>query len=59
MWVFFKCKTAMTIFNDVEDLQCYLAEIIVTDVTFDQVKSICGNQFYKNSFKKCFIVQMV
>lgn len=56
IWAFFKSKTAMTIFNDLEDLQNYLTEIIMTDVTFDQVKSICGNQFYKSTFKNCFNV---
>jgi hypothetical protein len=56
MWAFFKRRTALTIFDDLDDLQKYLAQIIIDDVTLEQVKSICGNQFYKTTFKNCFNV---
>jgi hypothetical protein len=56
MWAFFKRRTAMTIFDDLADLQKYLAQIIIDNVTFGEVKSICGNQFYKTIFKNCFNV---
>jgi hypothetical protein len=47
MWAFFKRRTAMTIFDDLADLQKYLAQIIIDNVTFDEVKSICGTSFIK------------
>jgi transposase len=56
MWAFFKSKTAMTIFRDLEKLLETLASIIIEQVTFDKVKSISGNRFYQNTFKNCFDV---
>lgn len=56
MWAFFKSKTAMTIFRELEELHQTLAKIIIEQVTFDKVKSICGNRFYQNTFKNCFDV---
>jgi hypothetical protein len=56
MWAFFKSRTAMTIFRELEDLHATLANIIIEEMTFDRVKSICGNQFYQATFKNCFNV---
>jgi hypothetical protein len=56
MWAFFKRKTSMTIFENLDALHNYLADIITKEVNFDLVKSICGNQSYKTTFKNCFNV---
>jgi DDE superfamily endonuclease len=49
MWRHFKDKVSMIAYNNIEILQDKISEII-KNLTTDIVKSICGNQFYKNNF---------
>ena len=55
IWRYFKDKVSMIAYNSLELLQNKLSEI-TNLINPDLVKSICGNQFYKNTFRSIFNV---
>ena len=55
MWRYFKDRVSMIAYNNIEILQDKISEII-KNLTTGTVKSICGNQFYKETFKGVFKV---
>jgi transposase len=55
MWRHFKDRVSMVAYNNIEMLQNQISAII-KNLTIENVKSICGNQFYKNTFKGVFNV---
>ena len=50
MWRYCKDRISMIAYNNIEMLQKQLATI-VNGLTTSTVKSICGNLFYKKTFK--------
>lgn len=56
IWRFMKDRTSMVIHPDLETLQSHLETIIKNELSFDIIKSICGNQFYLETFKTCLNV---
>ncbi|MEJ0101753.1 MAG: IS630 family transposase [Bacteroidota bacterium] len=55
MWRYFKDRVSMIAYNSLELLQHKLSEI-TNLLSPDLIKSICGNQFYKNTFRSKFNV---
>jgi len=55
MWRHFKDRVSMVAYNNIEMLQNQISAII-ENLTIENIKSICGNQFYKNTFKGVFNV---
>jgi transposase len=55
MWRYFKDRISMIAYNNLEMLQDKISEII-KNLNTATVKSICGNQFYKNIFGYIFNV---
>jgi transposase len=55
MWRYFKDRVSMIAYNSIEMLQNQISTII-KNLTTENVKSICGNQFYKNTFEDVFNV---
>lgn len=55
MWRHFKDKISMIAYNNLETLQQQLTSI-VRQLSRDTIQSICGNQFYKQTFKCSFNV---
>jgi transposase len=55
MWRYFKDRVSMIAYNNIELLQKKISTII-KNLTSENVKSICGNQFYKNTFGYVFNV---
>jgi transposase len=55
MWRHFKDRISMIAYNNIEMLQDKISAII-KNLTVENVKSICGNQFYKNTFGDVFNV---
>ena len=55
MWRHFKDRVSMIAYNSLEVLQNKLSEI-TNLITPDLIKSICGNQFYKDTFRSSFNV---
>jgi transposase len=55
MWRYFKDRVSMIAYNNIEILQNQISTII-QNLSTEIVKSICGNQFYKNTFKGAFNV---
>jgi transposase len=55
MWRHFKDRVSMVAYNNIEMLQNQISAII-KNLTIENVKSICGNQLYKNTFKGVFNV---
>lgn len=45
----------MIAYNNIEMLQNQIS-VIIKNLTMENVKSICGNQFYKQTFKGVFNV---
>lgn len=56
IWRFIKDHLSMTIHKDLSALQAHLSQILQDYLTYDIVKSICGNEFYKTEFKCIFNV---
>jgi transposase len=56
VWRFIKDHLSMTIHPDLSALQQHLSHILQQYLTFNTVKSICGNEFYKTEFKCIFNV---
>jgi transposase len=56
IWRFLKDHLSMTIHKDLPALQNHLSQILQDYLTYDTVKSICGNEFYKTEFKCIFNV---
>jgi hypothetical protein len=55
MWRYFKDRVSMIAYNNIEMLQDQLS-VIIENLTTDIVKSICGNRFYKKTFRCVFNV---
>ena len=55
MWRYFKDRVSMIAYNNIEMLQNQLSAI-VKNLNTDTVKSICGNKFYKETFRYAFNV---
>lgn len=55
IWRYFKDRVSMIAYNTIETLQQKLSEIS-KDLNGNIIKSICGNQFYKETFKSVFNV---
>ena len=55
MWRYFKDRVSMIAYNSLEMLQQKLSEI-TNLISPDLIKSICGNQFYKNTLRSSFNV---
>lgn len=55
MWRYFKDRVSMIAYNNLEALQQQLSHI-TKQISFDLIKSICGNQFYKQTFRDAFNV---
>ena len=55
VWRHFKDKVSMIAYNSLEILQNKLSEITQM-LTSEKIKSICGNQFYINTFRCVFNV---
>jgi DDE superfamily endonuclease len=56
IWRFIKDHLSMTIHKDLPALQNHLSQILQDHLTYETVKSVCGNEFYKTSFKCIFNV---
>ena len=55
MWRYFKDRVSMIAYNNIEMLQDQISTI-QKNLTSENVKSICGNLFYKKSFGDAFNV---
>lgn len=55
MWRHYKDKVSMVAYHSLESLQDKLSEVIKS-TTQQFIKSICGNQFYKQTFRSAFNV---
>ena len=55
MWRYFKDRVSMIAYNSLEMLQQKISEI-TNLITPDLIKSICGNQFYKDTVRSSFNV---
>lgn len=55
MWRYFKDRVSMIAYGSLESLQQQLSHI-TKQITGDLIKSICGNQFYKQTFRDAFNV---
>lgn len=55
MWRYFKDRVSMIAYASLEQLQQQLSNI-VKSLTTNTIQSICGNEFYKQTFKCCFNV---
>jgi transposase len=55
MWRYFKDRVSMIAYQSLESLQTKLSEVIKT-TTPQIIKSICGNEFYKNAYRDSFNV---
>ena len=55
IWRYYKDRVSMIAYNTIEMLQEQLSEI-TKNINGDIIKSICGNQFYKQTFKSIFNV---
>jgi len=55
MWRHFKDRVSMIAYNTIDILQQQLSQI-TNQINNDTIKSICGNQFYKQTFKSVFNV---
>lgn len=55
MWRYFKDRVSMVAYQSLESLQEQLTTI-TKQISTDLIKSICGNQFYKQTFKSIFNV---
>jgi transposase len=55
IWRYFKDRVSMIAYNSLEILQEQLSAII-NQLKDDTIKSICGNQFYKQTFRDVFNV---
>jgi transposase len=55
MWRYFKDRVSMIAYNSLEALQQQLTSII-KQLSNNTVQSICGNQFYKQTFRDAFNV---
>lgn len=55
MWRHFKDKVSMVAYNNIEMLQNQISGI-TQKLTKQNVQSICGNRFYKTTFKGVFNV---
>lgn len=55
MWRYFKDRVSMIAYKSLDLLQNKLTEI-TNLITTDLIKSICGNLFYKNTFRSVFNV---
>lgn len=55
MWRYFKDRVSMIAYNTIEMLQQQITAI-TNDINADIIKSICGNKFYKETFKYVFNV---
>ena len=58
MWRYIKDRASMIAYNNLKMLQDKISEII-KNLSSLNVKSICGNQFYKDTFKGVFNVELV
>jgi transposase len=55
MWRYFKDRISMIAYQSLDMLQLHLSHV-TKQITYDLVKSICGNEFYKSTFKCSFNV---
>ena len=55
MWRYIKDRISMIAYNNIQQLQQQLSEVI-NHITEATIKSICGNQFYLQTFKSKFNV---
>jgi transposase len=55
MWRHFKDRVSMIAYNNIEMLQNKISAVI-KNITVENVKSICGNQFYLKTFGDAFNV---
>lgn len=55
MWRYFKDRISMVAYNKIDDLQKNISQI-VQQLKTKTVKSICGNQFYKQKYYSTFNV---
>lgn len=55
MWRYFKDRVSMTAYQSLEQLQQHLSDL-VNSLTSNTIQSICGNQFYKQTFRHAFNV---
>jgi len=56
IWRFIKDHLSMTVHKDLPALQNHISQVLQDYLTYDTVKSICGNEFYKTNFKCIFNV---
>jgi len=55
MWRYFKDRVSMVAYKSIETLQCKISHM-VTQLSSQTTMSICGNEFYKKLFTRCFNV---
>jgi len=55
MWRYFKDRVSMIAYKSIETLQSKISQL-VNQLSTQTTKSICGNEFYKNLFTRCFNV---
>ncbi len=55
MWRYFKDRVSMIAYPTLEALQNKISEL-VSQLSFQTIQSICGNAFYKETFKSSFNV---
>jgi len=55
MWRYFKDRVSMIAYQSLDMLQQQLSSI-TKQINNELIKSICGNQFYKETFKCSFNV---
>lgn len=55
MWRYFKDRVSMIAYQSLDMLQQQLSDV-TKQITCDLIKSICGNEFYKSTFKCSFNV---
>lgn len=55
MWRYFKDRVSMIAYQSLEQLQQQLSDL-VKSLTSNTIQSICGNEFYKQTFKCSFNV---
>ncbi len=54
VWQYLKERFKNKTFGDIKELKKWLHQIVVTEVTNDNVISIVKNEFYNKTFKACF-----
>jgi len=56
MWRFTKDRLAMKAFKNLEQIKKRISQIVKTDITMQQVKSICNSDLYYHNYQSIFNV---